>query len=102
MQARLDHSPPVPDLARGKGLGPGKLSYASSGTGSSGHLISETFKMTAGIDMLHVPFKGGSQSITSVMANDVQPIFDTMFGSRALEDRDRDREDRGRVIFAVA
>jgi tripartite-type tricarboxylate transporter receptor subunit TctC len=74
----------VADLIAYAKANPGKLSYASSGMGSSGHIIGETFKMAAGIDMLHVPFKGGSLSMNAVMANDVQLVFDTMFGSRAL------------------
>jgi tripartite-type tricarboxylate transporter receptor subunit TctC len=63
---------------------PGKLFYGSAGQGSSGHLIGELFKMAAGIDMTHVPYKGGGPSITGLMGNEVQVLFDTIGGSRSL------------------
>jgi tripartite-type tricarboxylate transporter receptor subunit TctC len=65
---------------------PGKLNYGSAGQGSSGHLIGEMFKMAAGIDMVHVPYKGGGPSITGLMGNEVQLLFDTISGSKALAD----------------
>lgn len=46
---------------------PGKLAYASAGNGSSGHLAGEQFKEVAGIDVLHVPYKGGSPAITDLL-----------------------------------
>ena len=46
---------------------PGKLSYASAGNGSSGHLAGELLKATAGIDVLHVPYKGGAPAITDLL-----------------------------------
>ena len=63
---------------------PGKLFYGSAGQGSSGHLIGELFKAAAGIEMTHVPYKGGGPSITGLMGNEVQLLFDTLGGSRAL------------------
>ena len=63
---------------------PGKLFYGSAGQGSSGHLIGELFKAAAGIDMTHVPYKGGGPSITGLMGNEVQLLFDTLGGSRSL------------------
>jgi len=63
---------------------PGKLNFGSAGQGSSGHLIGELFKMSAGIDMVHVPYKGGGPSITGLMANELQVLFDTISGSGAL------------------
>ncbi|HTQ01886.1 MAG TPA: tripartite tricarboxylate transporter substrate binding protein [Casimicrobiaceae bacterium] len=68
---------------------PGKLFYGSAGTGSSGHLIGELFKQAAGIDMTHVPYKGGGPSITGLMGNEVQLLFDTLGGSRALAESGR-------------
>jgi tripartite-type tricarboxylate transporter receptor subunit TctC len=68
---------------------PGKLNYGSAGQGSSGHLIGELFKMSAGIDMVHVPYKGGGPSITGLMGNEVQVLFDTISGSRALAESGR-------------
>ncbi len=47
---------------------PGKLSYASSGIGSVFHLTGELFKQTAGVDILHVPYKGTQQALTDTMS----------------------------------
>jgi tripartite-type tricarboxylate transporter receptor subunit TctC len=63
---------------------PGKLNFGSAGTGSSGHLIGEMFSREAGISIVHVPFKGGGPSIAALAANDVQLLFDTISGSKAL------------------
>jgi tripartite-type tricarboxylate transporter receptor subunit TctC len=52
-------------LARQK---PGRLTYASSGVGGAGHLAGELFKERAGIDMLHVPYKGGGPAMTDLLA----------------------------------
>lgn len=50
---------------------PGKLSYASSGTGGAIHLASELFKIEAGIDLLHVPYRGGGPAVVSLLTGDV-------------------------------
>ena len=55
---------------------PGKLTFASSGAGSSTHLSAELLKSMAGVDILHVPYKGSSQALTDVMANQVTMLFD--------------------------
>lgn len=57
---------------------PGKLSFASSGAGSSTHLSGELFKSMAGIDVLHVPYKGSGQALVDLMAGRVSMIFDNM------------------------
>ena len=51
---------------------PGKYSFASGGNGSSAHLSGEYLKMMAGIDMLHVPYKGAAPAVQSVIAGQVQ------------------------------
>ena len=56
---------------------PGKLTYASSGTGVVTHLAGASFAHAAGIDMLHIPFKGGAPSIQAVGAGDVDMTFGT-------------------------
>jgi len=56
---------------------PGKLTYSSSGTGVVTHLAGASFAHAAGIDMLHVPFKGGAPSIQAVGAGDVDMTFGT-------------------------
>lgn len=59
---------------------PGKLTYASPGSGSSMHLAGELLKLEAGIDLLHVPFKGGAQAYPEVMAGRVDLQLDPTFG----------------------
>ncbi|MSQ64513.1 MAG: tripartite tricarboxylate transporter substrate binding protein [Betaproteobacteria bacterium] len=57
---------------------PGKLTFASSGGGSSTHLSAELFKSMAGIDAAHIPFKGSGQALIDVVAGRVSMIFDNM------------------------
>src|SRR5436190_914656 len=57
---------------------PGKLTFASSGAGSSTHLSAELFKSMAGVDIVHVPFKGSGQALIDVVAGRVSMIFDNM------------------------
>lgn len=61
-------------IALGKAR-PGQLTYASFGVGSSAHLAGELFKTMAGVDMLHVPYKGGLPAITDVLAGQVSLYF---------------------------
>ena len=60
-------------LARSK---PGELNYSSSGTGSSSHLAMELFKYMTGVNVVHVPFKGSGQAMPSLLAGQVQLVFD--------------------------
>jgi tripartite-type tricarboxylate transporter receptor subunit TctC len=57
---------------------PGALSYASSGTATGIHLTTELFKMVAGIDMLHVPYKGGAPATTDLMGGQVSVMFNNV------------------------
>ncbi len=57
---------------------PDKLSFASSGAGSSTHLSGELFKSMAGIEVLHIPYKGSSQALADLVAGRVSMIFDNM------------------------
>jgi tripartite-type tricarboxylate transporter receptor subunit TctC len=54
---------------------PGKLSMASGGIGSPSHIVGELFKMTTGIDMVHVPYHGGAPALTDLMGGQVQVYF---------------------------
>lgn len=56
-------------LAKAK---PGELRYASGGTGSPSHLVMELFKSMAGIDMIHVPYKGGGSVLNAILSGEVQ------------------------------
>ncbi len=51
---------------------PGKLSWGTAGVGSYGHLLCEAFKLQAGIDILHVPYRGGAESLADFLAGVVQ------------------------------
>ncbi|HVP71772.1 MAG TPA: tripartite tricarboxylate transporter substrate-binding protein, partial [Gemmatimonadaceae bacterium] len=54
---------------------PGKLTYASAGSGSSQHLSAELFKRAAGVDIVHVPYKGAAPGITDLLAGQVDMSF---------------------------
>ena len=56
---------------------PGKLNYASSGNGSAPHLAAVLFQRLAGVEMVHVPYKGGAPAVQSVLAGDTQLSFAT-------------------------
>jgi tripartite-type tricarboxylate transporter receptor subunit TctC len=54
---------------------PGTVTFASAGNGTSGHLALELFRLSAGIDVIHVPYKGGGPALAEVMAGQVQALF---------------------------
>ena len=54
---------------------PGKLNYASGGVGQSSHMAMELFRQVAGIDLVHVPYKGAGPGMTAVLASEVDAIF---------------------------
>ena len=54
---------------------PGKLSFASSGTGAASHLSAELFRSMAGVELLHVPYKGTGQAVTDLLAGHVNLMF---------------------------
>lgn len=64
----------IPDLIREAKAAPGKLSYGTAGIGSIHHLLMESFKDGTGIDVMHVPYKGGGQALPAFLAGDV-PIL---------------------------
>jgi len=57
---------------------PGKLAFASSGSGTSIHMAGELFKLKSGVDVLHVPYKGSAPAITDLIGGQVQFMFDNM------------------------
>ena len=65
----------VPEFIAWAKANPGKVSMASGGTGSASHIGGELFKMMTGIDMLHVPYKGGAPAVTDLMGGQVQVYF---------------------------
>lgn len=54
---------------------PGKINYASAGNGSPLHLAAELFKARAGVNMVHVPYKGGGPATAAILAGEVQAVF---------------------------
>jgi tripartite-type tricarboxylate transporter receptor subunit TctC len=54
---------------------PGRINYASAGVGNANHISAEMFKMMTGIDMVHVPFKGGAPAVLALVAGQVQVMF---------------------------
>jgi len=57
---------------------PGKINFGSPGVGSTGHLAAELFKAMAGVDLVHVPYRGAAPAMTDLMAGHVQVVFDSM------------------------
>ena len=68
----------VPALIAYAKANPGKINMASGGVGSAQHVYGELFKMMTGVDMLHVPYRGGGPALTDLLAGQVQVMFDTM------------------------
>jgi len=62
-------------LAKAK---PGKLNFASSGTGTSLHLAAELFKVSTGTDIVHIPYKGGAQAMTDVMGGQAEMMWNVL------------------------
>jgi tripartite-type tricarboxylate transporter receptor subunit TctC len=65
----------VPEFIAWAKANPGKISMASGGTGSTSHIGGELLKLMTGIDMLHVPYRGGAPAITDLMGGQVQVYF---------------------------
>jgi len=57
---------------------PGKLNFGTPGVGSLGHLIGETFKYSAKVDMTHVPYRGAGPALNDALAGQVQVLFDNL------------------------
>jgi tripartite-type tricarboxylate transporter receptor subunit TctC len=71
----------VPEFIAYAKANPGKITMASTGIGSGTHIAGELFKMMAGINMLHVPYRGGAPALTDLLAGQVQIIFVTTASS---------------------
>jgi tripartite-type tricarboxylate transporter receptor subunit TctC len=65
----------VPDLIKYAKANPGKLTFASSGVGSIQHIAGEAFKLAAGVDLLHVPFKGTGDALSALISGEVDMTF---------------------------
>ena len=60
---------------------PGKISYGTSGLGTSHHLALEQINLLAGVDITHIPYKGGDQVITDVIAGRIQASSSPLFSA---------------------
>jgi tripartite-type tricarboxylate transporter receptor subunit TctC len=65
----------IPEFIAYAKANPGKISMASAGNGTSAHVTGELFKMMAGINMVHVPYRGGAPAITDLLGGQVQVLF---------------------------
>ncbi|MEI6838290.1 MAG: tripartite tricarboxylate transporter substrate binding protein, partial [Alcaligenaceae bacterium] len=68
----------IKDLVEYGKKNPGKLNFASSGSASAQHLAGESFKVAAGIEMQHIPYKGSSPALADLVGGQVQLMFDSM------------------------
>jgi tripartite-type tricarboxylate transporter receptor subunit TctC len=68
----------IPELIDYAKANPGKLNFASSGIGSTLHVAGELFKMMAGVDIVHVPYRGGGPALVDLMSGRVQLMFDNL------------------------
>src|SRR6202162_3749967 len=68
----------VPEFIAYAKANPGKLNMASSGNGSTIHLSGELFKMMTGVNLVHVPYRGGALALTDLLGGQVQVMFDNL------------------------
>src|SRR5262245_17199079 len=68
----------IPELIAYAKANPGQLNMASSGNGSTIHMSGELFKMMTGINMVHVPYRGGAPALTDMISGQVQVMFDNV------------------------
>jgi tripartite-type tricarboxylate transporter receptor subunit TctC len=71
----------LPELIAYAKQNPGKLSFASSGVGAAGHLVGEALQHVAGVEFLHIPYKGSGQALADLVSGEVQMIFDQPISS---------------------
>ena len=95
----------IPEFIAYAKSNPGKINIASAGAGSSGHLAGELFKLMTGIDMVHVPYRGGAPALTDLLGGRVQAMITAMASSiehiRAGRLRALGR-DHGRALRSLA
>jgi len=68
----------VPELIAYAKANPGRINMASAGNGTTSHLAGELFKMMTGVNMVHVPYRGGGPALTDLLAGQVQVFFPPM------------------------
>jgi tripartite-type tricarboxylate transporter receptor subunit TctC len=68
----------VPEFIAYAKAHPGRINTGSAGNGTPGHMSGELFKMTTGLDLVHVPYRGGAPALTDLLAGQVQVMFDNL------------------------
>jgi tripartite-type tricarboxylate transporter receptor subunit TctC len=68
----------IEELAAHAKANPGKVIFASQGNGTSGHIVGELFKQVAGVDITHVPYRGGAPAVQDLIAGHVSMMFDVL------------------------
>ena len=71
----------VPEFIAYAKANPGKINFASGGTGFAAHVSGELFKMLAGLEMIHVPYRGQAPAMTDLLGGQVQVMFDPVVSS---------------------
>jgi tripartite-type tricarboxylate transporter receptor subunit TctC len=71
----------IPEFIAYAKANPGKINFASGGTGFASHLSGELFKMMTGVNMIHVPYRGQSAAMTDLLGGQVQVMFDPVVSS---------------------
>jgi len=89
----------VEELTRYAKANPGKINFASAGNGTTSHLAGEMFKSMAGIDIVHVPYRGGALAVTDLISGQVQMMIDVMPNAYPLA---RDGRVRGIAVATAA
>ncbi len=89
----------VGELIRYAKANPGKINFASAGNGTTSHLAGELFKTMAGIDIVHVPYRGGALAVTDLMRGQVQMMIDVMPNAYPLS---KDGRARGLAVSTLA
>ena len=65
----------VPEFIAYARANPGKINFASGGNGTPPHVVGELFKMTAGVNLVHVPYRGGAPAVADLLGGQVQVVF---------------------------
>jgi hypothetical protein len=71
----------IPELIAYAKANPRKLNFASGGIGTSLHVAGELFKMMAGVELVHVPYRGSAPALTDMISGQVQVMFDVLTSS---------------------
>jgi tripartite-type tricarboxylate transporter receptor subunit TctC len=89
----------VEELIRYAKANPGKVNFASAGNGTTSHLAGELFRTMAGIDIVHVPYRGGALAVTDLIGGQVQMMIDVMPNAYPLT---KDGRARGLAVATAA